>query len=228
MSIIEQFFQARKKAKQVALREKSKPDYWPFYNESLAEYEDHFKSLTKPYSIRELVKLRKSIGKSAFVLVAFGGQQVIKELTDCSGGIAVGLSKEEAQEMLEIASISEDIFRGKTSKLLKEYLAIQDLNLRGFDLILCAPIGGWKVIGGGNIVTPPSLQWLVANRLWNILSNDEGIMLIEFNSINANAFLPDWHKRLQKIKGMEETLYDGNCSMKFIRRKNSPRDLPRY
>lgn len=227
---VEEFFEARKRAKLQVVDEKKhvmedgKP--WNLYDWDVARYSDELAGLLNGGSLETVCRNEKDEHGRAHLLHVMGGTRVLEELIlkrAVSGGVAVTLSeyRKPTKKILDRALglgdlITGDVLNGNTWRMVDKYRETKDI--KGFDVVICCPAGGWNVIGQ-NL----ELKWLLLDKVWQQL-NETATLFLE---------LPGWNN--EQFKFWENFFLNRNIDvsvgkhgyLRYDRRHEDPKRLSR-
>ncbi len=203
-------------------------DNWTCYGSPIEAYEDEFKPVLDSENIVDLVKKKSSPVVIDLMAPSDTLASLFRKIPHKSKfGIALSYidrrstNKFKRDEKLGIKQLAGDILGVTTWKEIEE-----TLNGRKADLIMERAIGG-KMTITSNV----RVHAVLLNRVWKLLSNDYGILLVEMPSCGNNFLLnnkirnlSDW---LSLLKEKEiGVVCAGNGTMKLTKTPNSPKELP--
>ncbi len=173
---------------------------WGVYHNGISSYDERFACVLENGSFEQLVK------PGWIALDCFAPTSFLRDLgrkTPLRGGVAIALTDtrrpEEKTEDCQrrIVQVEANFYIGdwrfEVDKFLREHGRL------GFDLITCAPVGGW--IGSnecGFAHSPPreQLYW-TANELWKLLDN-RGKLFIAYVT-HEQDWLADWVNKITSL-----------------------------
>ncbi|MFC1511068.1 hypothetical protein ACFL5U_01615 [Candidatus Margulisiibacteriota bacterium] len=181
-------------------------DYWLERSSGVAMYERVFDRVLTT-SLAEMLAIRDPEQTLVLDLMSYG--QVLREL-DVRRGLAVALTDTRFDGMRgvdkgKIEMVRGNIFAARTWGKIAAYLERQTEQAeRKFWMILGRPRGGLV----NKLVTPadPLLHFTVLQRLYNMLSSRDGVLLIQvhFSMIGETRSLVE---QLNKIDGIRAECY---------------------
>lgn len=246
--IFKDFFDSRRNAalfaeeiEHIAIASPQKKFPWDDYNRTIYQYDKNFEGIPgqKPFIcyIREGRK---------FVLDVMGPGFALRSIrTQLAGGVSITLACPHRAEELKrdtlygLKVVAEhpvwrnkkrwlkygDILKGSTWQIVNGFTCS-----RPFDLIVCAGEGSWKTFEKDERFLPQNtlylpqkeIYWIVANKLWKKLSEEEGIMCLLFAG-NYN-----WQPWIDKLKESGiDVQWDSKQAFRFTKTESSPKVLPR-
>lgn len=212
---------------------------WGIYNSGLASYSQEFAEVSDESLFTFLEKRKESTGH-AFMLDVMGQGSLTTD-GPLDGEVAVTLvdlrraDEKERDDASNKMVVDGDVLRGKTWSRVRSYVEKNEHDMNGgFDLIVCRPKGGWGfVVPGAEFLDTdsedadlyqyqygPSIEWLLADRMFGLLSPTGGLLNMEMNGINE-----EWAKVLNELPGVESRAYD--FSLSIIKNTMDIKHLPR-
>jgi len=199
---------------------------WGLYHDGVSSYNERFASVLQ-YGSFESVAKPGSVALDCFAPTSF-----LRDLSGkvpVTGGIAIALTDtrhpEEKREddQRRIIQVESNFYTGDWHPKVYDFLHEQ--KRIGFDLITCAPVGGW--IGShehGFAHTPPreQLYW-TTNELWKLLDN-EGKLFIAYVTHEQN-WLVDWVNAMIS-QGVSASFGPQRQVLALEKTTNTPIDLP--
>lgn len=185
-SLLTEFHIAREAATLKAVDERRRKSQgkppWPYYGGPNSDYNQEICQLLDEPVGNFLTYRRERYGRVfAMDVMGPGG---FSELGKIDGEVAVTLVdhrsvwKKLGDDLFNIHTVKGDLLDGRTWKRVKTLMeqSSQQMN-GGFDIITLIPWGGWTVMNGNLGIAHPDLQWLIVNRLTNLLSPKSGVLL---------------------------------------------------
>lgn len=211
-------------------RRSFKGDRWKIYESHIDSYDDRFR-LALGTSIVSFVKDRKSPVVVDFMSPSFTLLSLFAKVSDKNKfGLAVSLRDERTRvrkwmdRTYNVRQLTGDIMLPVTWRNIDEVM-----QGRKADLIM------ERALGGLNILPPhPKLYAILINKAWKILSDKEGVMLLQTPSENdllaARIHIQDFVSDL-RTNGINAEYFKSEMStdrsvLKLIKTPDSPENLP--
>lgn len=208
--------------------QKLQRESWAVYHSGIKSYDDLFLKVLPEGSFLNIVRPGSSI------LDSFAPTSFIRELNQkgaVSGGIAITLSDTRSVEERQI-----DAFHGIAQVEANFYTCEwlypvnEDLQKRakmGFDLITCAPIGGWLDSDINGFCHAPNEEqiWWTTDTLWRLLDVD-GNLFISYATKHHDELLR-WIGKLNSL-GIRVSLGSNSQIARFTKDQDSLHSLPEF
>ncbi len=199
---------------------------WCLYHNGISSYDERFASVLPNGSFEHIVK-PNSIALDCFAPTSF--LRDLSRKTSLNSGVAITLTDtrhpEERQEddARRIVQIESNFYTVEWYPIVNKYLCEQER--KGFDLITCAPIGGWIGSNEHNFThIPPKEQiYWTTNELWKLL-NDEGKLFVAYLTHEQN-WLTCWVNFLS-LQGIPANFGEKRQVLMLEKTYNTPSELP--
>lgn len=210
---------------------------WGLYNEGLKDYSDDFCTVLDESLVDFLIKKKKTTGH-AYALDVMG-QGFFYQDAPVDGEVAITLvdfRNEYAKELDQkhnMVVAEGDILSGETWNNVRRFMEENSDTMNGgFDLVTCRPAGGWEFVVPRFDISnrdfsryASSVEWLIANKMFRLLSPKGGMMVMEMN--NSSDY-DAWSEKLNKIPGIEaKNDQRGSAEMVKIVKNTDIKKLPR-
>lgn len=199
---------------------------WGLYHDGVSSYDERFASILPNGSFEHIVKPH-SIALDCFAPTSF--LRDLSKQTPLEGGIAITLTdtrnpeEQREDDARGIVQVESNFYTGDWYSAVHDYL--HKKNRPGFDLITCAPVGGW--IGSnehGFAHTPPREQiYWTTNELWKLLGN-EGSLFIAYVT-HEQDWLTRWASSLPS-QGIPANFGEKRQVLALEKTYNAPPELP--
>ena len=175
---------------------------WAVYRSTAREYSDVFEDVLPEgvSDIFEWVGNRRKAGKPLVAVDLMSEGMALRQLFP-DAGLAVGLSDqrdvddEEYDRATRIDMITGDLLRTRTWQAIEGWLADHSPTGKA-DLIMERGVGGLR-----NIPNDPKLYHVLINRLWNSISSDNGLLLLQSPAMSGEILQP-WAKQVREKTGI--------------------------
>lgn len=219
---------AKDEASAIAVAETNNAQVWSAYNSGLDRIHADFDTILDE-SLDKLLERRREEGRGANVLYLAGQAGLLRQLP-LQHGLAVTLGDSRTSEQKE-----EDSARGISVYAWSEELGttgnvldsstwkdinswVRERNIEGFDLEICNPWGGFKLIP-----EDPRLVFTLVNKMWRLLSKDEGVLLTQYQGVHGDD-IKRWAELLKKNN--ISVWLSGIGDLRLHKYPDSPEDLP--
>jgi len=208
------------------------------YDLKIPGYNKHFEMVLPNRGFEEVIE---TMPNNIAVLDAFAPSSFIRDLSIKTGkiGLGVALALNDYRTVEEKLLDEElNIIQLKNADVYTSRFWIDDVNAHlakfsksKFDVIVCSPYDGWEILDKNYINTSrpdPILVWLVTQKLWKLLSNDYGLMYVQF-PIKDNNLLQEWFSKMKRSGIIVDNTYSTTSSSalaKLIKTKKSPINIP--
>ncbi len=176
---------------------------WNWYNDGVRAYDKKFNKIVPEGFAKYVGKM----GEKPLVLDAFAPSSFLRDLAQKRGGIQGGVAltladlrnerEKKLDEKFNVVQLENANLYDRSPWIgkLQEYLKAQ--GKKGFDIITCAPVGGWDLVSkeGVTLFPPNDLVWLVTNFLWSQL-NDNGELFMRM-SYSSRASFDGWIEKMK-------------------------------
>lgn len=212
--------------------ENGKPDFeaWDTYNSSIQSYEKSFEKVLKGTNIADLINERESPVVIDIMSTTSAISELFRDLPQLNKfGVAVSIQDDRSDDqefsdrLKGIHHISGDLSDTSTWKNIN-----QKMEGRKAHLILERGDGGLA-----DVPVDQAYYIYSLNRMWDMLSNDNGVMLLQvpFESILNTLHIPmdQWitHLNTHNVEARYESNKDIDKGALMIIKKNaSPEKLP--
>lgn len=206
--------------RRVAQRFAHPGEWWSIMHSGASKYESFFKSVLEGESFTDIIQTHNTSGTEVLGLDLMGHGHVLRDLGIQGVAVALGDNRTIADrtydENSHSALIPGDILLKSTWREVSHWLQEHTLDHK-FSIIFCKPQGGL-----GTIPENPHMTFFLFEQLYNILSNNDGVLLAEIPD-EVREYVP----LLNQIPGLSVKFHRGLARIKLVKHKDAPAILPK-
>ena len=201
---------------------------WGIHHNGLKHYDEIFNSVLPEGSLLSLLK------PDSLVLDTFAPASFVRELNQrgaIQGGVAMTLTdtrldkEKRTDEQYGIHQIESNFYTGEWYPVVNQYLG--EKQKAGFDVIVCAPIGGWLGADDRGFTHAPGKEqiWWTTKTLWDLLEPGGNLFIAYVTHHNGD--LERWFDEM-KCVGIGVAVGENRQIARFTKKQGPAVPVPAF